>query len=301
MVRASGGTGGTVLYVHDEAGHLIGEYGSAGALVQETVWLGDLPVATLRPKSGGGVDIFYVHADHLGTPRRVTRPSDNKARWSWNPDPFGVGAPNQNPQALGNFVYNLRMPGQTYDPHGGLLQNHHRDYDPVLGRYVESDPIGLDGGINTYGYVGANPIVRTDPQGLDSWVEDADPSESGLGFHQSICVGKYGTKNRFCISFGRKPGQGDCWFECDGHTYQDRSPPGDIVFPMHRATPASVDRKIRRYLQSRLGEQRPWDAIGGENCRVFSQNVFRQLESTYGGDAPTPAPAPPMPPLIPVW
>ena len=166
MVRASGGPGGTVLYVHDEAGHLIGEYGSAGALVQETVWLGDLPVATLRPKSGGGVDIFYVHADHLGTPRRVTRPSDNKARWSWNPDPFGVGAPNQNPQALGNFVYNLRMPGQTYDPHGGLLQNHHRDYDPVLGRYVESDPIGLAGEINTYAYVDNSPVVNTDPLGL---------------------------------------------------------------------------------------------------------------------------------------
>ncbi len=99
-IRKAGGTPGTVIYMYDEAGHMVGEYNSTGVLVQETVWLGDIPVATLRP-SGSNVNVFYVHTDQLNTPRKVSRPSDNKLRWSWDPTPFGKGAPNENPEALG--------------------------------------------------------------------------------------------------------------------------------------------------------------------------------------------------------
>lgn len=94
----------------------MGEYNSTGVLVQETIWLGDTPVATIRPKTKtGGVDIFYVHTDQLNTPRIVTRPSDNKKRWQWDTDPYGTQLPNGNPQALGAFAYNLRFPGQIFD------------------------------------------------------------------------------------------------------------------------------------------------------------------------------------------
>jgi RHS repeat-associated protein len=166
LVKQSGGPSGTVHYVYDEAGHLLGEYNSTGALIEETIWLGDTPVATLRP--GTPIGVFYVHADHLNTPRRITQPSGNQLRWTWEADPFGTAAPNENPASLGTFKYNLRFPGQIYDSHGGLMQNYFRDYDPVIGRYVESDPIGLKGGINTYGYVGANPVMRADPEGLQT-------------------------------------------------------------------------------------------------------------------------------------
>jgi len=61
----------------------------------------------------------------------------------------------------------MRFPGQRYDDATGLHYNCFRDYDPLTGRYVESDPIGLDGGVSTYGYVASGPLSHTDRLGLD--------------------------------------------------------------------------------------------------------------------------------------
>jgi RHS repeat-associated protein len=172
-VKKSGGVAGTVLYMFDETGHLIGEYSSTGVLVQETVWLGDIPVATIRP--GTPVVVYYLHANHLNTPTAVTRPSDNKFAWQWHPDGFGVGAPGQNPQGLGTFVYNLRFPGQYYDQETGQYYNYMRDLDPQTGRYIESDPAGIHGGPNTYLYASANPISNVDPFGLETMPGSGKP------------------------------------------------------------------------------------------------------------------------------
>jgi RHS repeat-associated protein len=169
MIEKSG-TLGTTILMQDEAGHLIGEYTSTGRLVEETVWLGNVPVATLQPNGSGGVNIFYVHSDHLNTPRKVSRPSDNQLEWRWDTDPFGTVAANQNPAGLGTFVYDLRFPGQTYQAETGINQNVNRDYDPAVGRYVESDPIGLAGGINTYVYVGDGPTQNWDSTGLAAYI-----------------------------------------------------------------------------------------------------------------------------------
>ena len=165
-MKISGGAGGTVLYAHDEAGHLLGEYDATGTLIEDTIWLGDTPVATLRP-SGATVSIYYIHTDQLNTPRQVTRPSDNTPMWTGNSDPFGTNASNPNPSGAGSFAYNLRFPGQVFDGEAGLHDNVNRDYDPAVGRYVESDPIGLAGGIDTYAYVDADPLSSVDIYGLD--------------------------------------------------------------------------------------------------------------------------------------
>jgi RHS repeat-associated protein len=58
------------------------------------------------------------------------------------------------------------MPGQYYDQQTNLSYNYYRDYDPQTGRYIQSDPIGLGSGINTYGYVGGNPVWAYDKFGL---------------------------------------------------------------------------------------------------------------------------------------
>jgi RHS repeat-associated protein len=160
----------TVL-MYDESGHLLGEYTSYGVIDEETIWMGDIPVATLRRNGTTActtttVCVFYVHTDQLNAPRKISQPSTNTLAWQWGTDPFGTVAPAQNPGGLGTFVYNLRFPGQYYQAETGVNYNYFRDYDPQTGRYVESDPIGLKGGINTYAYAFGNPLTWSDWLGL---------------------------------------------------------------------------------------------------------------------------------------
>ena len=113
----------------------------------------------------GAASIFFVHTDHLNTPRLITN-NVGQAVWTWNnDDPFGANVPNENPSALGDFTCNLRLPGQYFDKETNLHYNYFRDYDAGIGRYVQSDPIGLLGGRNVYLYV-ENPLSAIDPLGL---------------------------------------------------------------------------------------------------------------------------------------
>jgi RHS repeat-associated protein len=182
------GTLGTTLLMQDEAGHLIGEYSGSGSLIEETIWLGDIPVATLQPNGSGGVIIYYVHTDHLNSPRKIAQSTTGTLAWRWDADPFGTTAPNQNPAGLGAFVYNLRAPGQYYQAESGLNQNVFRDYDPLTGRYVEPDPllqpnrflqdelafyvpilIKSPRWLHPYTYVRSQPEADVDPLGLGPW------------------------------------------------------------------------------------------------------------------------------------
>lgn len=64
------------------------------------------------------------------------------------------------------FAMNLRFPGQYFDAESRLHYNYFRDYDPTIGRYTESDPIGLSGGLNTYSYIRGTPLSAVDVRGL---------------------------------------------------------------------------------------------------------------------------------------
>ena len=95
--------------------------------------------------------------------------TDRESRivWLWESDAFGNGAANEDVDGDGRTVkFPLRFPGQYYDKETGLHYNWHRYYDPTIGRYITSDPIGLDGGMNTYAYVDSNPLMYSDIEGL---------------------------------------------------------------------------------------------------------------------------------------
>ena len=133
---------------------LIGEYTANGYV--DYIYIGDLLVAINKDNS-----IFYVHNDHLNTPRKVTN-THNVVVFDWPAvDPFGANQP-----TINTIGFNIRYPGQYYDTETAYHYNYHRYYNPKTGKYLQADPIGLDGGYNLYNYVDNNSLIGVDPEGL---------------------------------------------------------------------------------------------------------------------------------------
>ncbi|EJN1656348.1 RHS repeat protein [Escherichia coli] len=107
--------------------------------------------------------IHLYHCDHRGLPLALISEDGNTA-WSAEYDEWGNQLNEENPHHL-HQPY--RLPGQQYDKESGLYYNRHRYYDPLQGRYITPDPIGLRGGWNMYQYP-LNPIQVIDPMGLDA-------------------------------------------------------------------------------------------------------------------------------------
>ena len=155
-----------VFFGYDEAGHVTGVYNFQSNRTQEIIWLDDLPIGVVVGSTG---KLHYIQPDHLGTPRAVVDPTRQNAVWTWalEGDSFGTTAPNQDADGDGQqFVFDLRYPGQRFDAASGLNYNYFRDYEAATGRYSQSDPIGLAGGLSSYGYVEGSPHVFTDTLGL---------------------------------------------------------------------------------------------------------------------------------------
>jgi len=119
-----------------------------------------------QPPVTGSSGLTFLHSDHLGRPKFATN-ANGEVVWDEGiSTPFGIQV-----TALAAQTQALMFPGQYEDAEttgAGVTLSHnwHRTYDPTLGRYLQSDPIGLAGGLNRYAYVGGNPMGYVDPSGL---------------------------------------------------------------------------------------------------------------------------------------
>jgi RHS repeat-associated protein len=129
---------------------------------------GDTTTSTAVPVtvSVASANLYFIHVDHLNTPRAIYD-DQQQLRWKWDQaEPFGVNTPDENPSGLGVFELPLGLSLYYRDRETGNFYAMHRDaYSPGIGRFPQSDPIGLGGGINTYVYVGGNPLAVSDPTG----------------------------------------------------------------------------------------------------------------------------------------
>ncbi|WP_028490492.1 RHS repeat-associated core domain-containing protein [Thiothrix lacustris] len=182
----------TTVYHYDLHGRLLMETSSTGVILATYIYdEAGVPLAILQAANStynptAQEQVIYLHTDHLGTPRMATD-SNRRIVWKWESDAFGATPAQQDPDADNKqTVVNLRFPGQYYDVESGLHQNWHRTYDPSLGRYISSDPIGLAGGVNTFGYVGQSPLHLRDSTGLKTTLITIH--DYGIGTHSAVFV-----------------------------------------------------------------------------------------------------------------
>ncbi len=150
------------IYHYDQMGYLITETDETGALIKDYIWQeGMIPLAQID-NTQGTEQIVYLYTDHLMTARLATD-QNQFISWRWEGEAFG----NTPAEELAGLSINLRFPGQYFDTETNLHYNHFRYYDPALGRFITSDPIGIYVGLNTYSYASMNPLAGFDMFGLE--------------------------------------------------------------------------------------------------------------------------------------
>lgn len=166
---------------------LLAEFDGAGARTKRYAYLNGVAPTQVEDANG----TYYAHADQLGTPRLLTN-SAGQIVWRSRQEAYGKATVQEDTDSNGvNITFNMRFPGQYFDVETGLHYNYFRDYDPAVGRYLESDPIGLIGGPNTYAYAMGNPASASDRRGLYTLQMRLEVSETLESIQSQIPGAKY--------------------------------------------------------------------------------------------------------------
>ena len=223
--------------------------------------------------------ITYLHADHLGTPRRGTDAAGT-VTWAWDGEAFGASAP-----SIAAVDVPLRFPGQILDADTGLVFNGWRTYVPQWGRYLESDPIGLAGGINTYAYADGSPTTKTDPLGLATFIckrpLGGKPGSWAppLLNHTYVCVGG-GPGNMSCGS--TTASTDGIWPNVkEGSSGVPTTSDKDYYHPDACEKRWDEDSCIETCIANKLKKPtRPWYAVGplGDDCQEYTSDVVQTCE-----------------------
>lgn len=154
--------GVTTWFTYNPQGQIMQEVTSTGYHRFYVYMEGEL-VAVHESQSGQSA-LHYTLNDHLGQPKQLFSSTSTSFMQERYGTPFGHTHSEYKVAQIGE--QNLRFPGQYFDVESGYHQNWNREYDKDSGRYLQPDPIGLAGGVNTYTYVSANPVMLTDMMGL---------------------------------------------------------------------------------------------------------------------------------------
>jgi RHS repeat-associated protein len=153
--------GKTTYFLYNDEG-LAAEYDASGTLLKSYHYAPDSMWMAHPLFMREGAATYYYHNDRLGTPLALY---DQSGRLVWEARYSAYGEASVVLEAV---VNNLRLAGQYHDAETGFHYNYRRYYDPGTGRYITSDPTGIQAGLNPYAYVGANPLFWVDPYGLEA-------------------------------------------------------------------------------------------------------------------------------------
>jgi RHS repeat-associated protein len=203
------------------------------------------------------LQMYFIEVDHLNTPRRITD-ANQQVVWKWDQqEPFGATVPDENPSGQGVFDFPIRFPGQYFDKETGLVYNIARNYWPDGGRYVESDPIGLRGGVNPYVYVLNDPLSLVDPKGLQSAMPFPGPFPGQPSPTNVVCA--YNPNLSVC-NFSvppPRPSDSACFVRCTASSLA-------LGYSLEAAAETAVERAANR----------AGDEIGKAACKVVSRMFF---------------------------
>ena len=224
--------------------------------------------------------LHFIHVDHLNTPRAVYDQVQQLV-WRWdNAEPFGDTPPDDNPSGLGVFDFDFAFPGQRRDKETGNWHNWMRDYSPLVGRFIQSDPLGLEVGLNTYAYVGSMPLRYSDPTGLETYQcrrplggLPGDNQRSGPDiwgnplFHQYSCTRDPATGKLVC------GGQGfaGSWWSSPGKA---TTPQTDYYDPVACKKSEDDNPCFEKCLIEEWAKKRPRYGVPfGTDCQEYDDNV----------------------------